>query len=157
MQPTRKFAVASPNFSRPFKSPPFEPRFKNWLRWCHEHIGEPHGSASSVEGAYRSPQIWDVVEPNLGLLNPVDKWDAQVVQRAYVVLPDLDRRTIKFMYFRPHWRQAWIAQKLNVSKLELQDRLHASKQKMAENLDALDKNDYCLRTVTRPRPLMEAV
>lgn len=158
MPTDKKFAYPSPNFSTNFSPnfPNFEPRFRNWLRWCAEYASEPHGSAASAEGAYRSPQIWDEVRPNLGLLNPVDKWDAMVVQRAYVGMPDGERRVIKFMYFRPHWRREWIAQKLDVHHSRLGERLLVAKGCMSLVLDGLDGKEYISRTVSRQKPLMEA-
>jgi hypothetical protein len=66
----------------------------------------------------------------MGLLNPVNKWDAMVLQRGYVGLLDYDRRVIKFMYFRPHWRREWVAQKLNVRKDMLGEALYESKYRM---------------------------
>ena len=70
----------------------FQLRFTNWIRWCTENTAEPNSPCNSIEGRYKSPQIWDEVRPNMGLLNPINKWDAMILQRAYVAMPDAERR-----------------------------------------------------------------
>lgn len=86
----------------------FDERFRNWLRWCKQK-GFRRSQAGSVEGLYRSGQVWEPEEPTG---EPVDVVDAQEVDRAYVALDERSRRIIKILYFREHWKPQWQAQKL---------------------------------------------
>jgi len=136
----------------------FGERFKNWLRWCADYAGEPHGSCGSLEGGYRSPQVWDVVEPNMWKLNPVNIPDAELVNRAYVELGDYDRRVIKYVYFRRHWRPSWMAQKLGCHYTQIYGKLHEAKVRMMVLVDETGGRAYFpVKSVTgnRSRPLVE--
>ena len=135
----------------------FQLRFTNWIRWCTETASEPSSPCNSIEGRYKSPQIWDEARPNMGLLNPINKWDAMALQRAYVSMPPDERRVIKFMYFRPHWRREWIAQKLDVHHSKLGERLHIAKCCMCGVLDTQERGEYSSRTEHSQTPLMEAL
>lgn len=137
----------------------FNTRFVNWLRWCADYRGEPHGSCGSGEGLYRSPQVWDVVEPNMAKLNPVDVPDAELVNRAYVALGDYDRRVLKYVYFRRHWRPSWMAQKLNCHYTQIYGKLVVAKQHLSAEVDKQDERAYFAAksgTGNRLLPLVEA-
>lgn len=82
-----------------------------------------------------SPQVWERVEPNMALINPVDWWDAVEVQRAFVVLPERPRRAIKFVYFRRHWKKGWIAQKLGCRSDEIGEKVGFAKLMLANRLE----------------------
>lgn len=93
----------------------FMERLRNWLRWCKQK-GFRRSQAGSIEGLYRSGQVWEPEEPHG---EPVDVVDAAEVDRAYVALDDRSRRVIKILYFRDHWKPAWQAQKLNCRAADL--------------------------------------
>lgn len=116
----------------------FEVRFRNWLRWCiHEGNDEPDETCGSAEGAWKSPQIWEPDPQERNLINPVDIWDALKVQRAFYGLPELQRRTIKFLHFKK-WRRQWVAQKLGCCEADLSEKLYIAKRMLSNRLDMVD-------------------
>jgi hypothetical protein len=95
----------------------FDERFINWLKWCRLR-GIHQDRARSAEGAYRSPQVWEERNPRPAEL---DINDAVLVNRAYSQLAEKTRRIIKILWFRPHWRPEWQAQKIGCHHTELKD------------------------------------
>ena len=138
----------------------FPSRFKNWLRWCSDHAGEPHSPCGSAEGRWHSPQIWEPDVPGRNMLNPVDVVDAVLVNRAYVALRDYDRRVLKYVYFRQHWRPSWMAQKLGCHYTQIYSKLLDAKARMRTILDTIDEKEYFSRRSpvagNRSQPSMEA-
>lgn len=138
----------------------FPARLKNWLRWCADHAGEPHSPCGSLEGRYRSPQVWFPEEPSYAKLHPVDVVDAVLVNRAYVAMQDYDRRVLKYVYFRRHWRPSWMAQKLGCHYTEIYGKLSLAKMRMRIILDTIDEKEYFSRrspaTGNRLQPSLEA-
>lgn len=137
----------------------FTDRFKNWLRWCAVHGGRKDSPCGSAEGGYRSPQIWEGLTYSEAKLHPVDNPDAELVNRAYVALSEYDRRVIKYVYFRTHWRPSWMAQKLNCHYTQIFGRLTTSRQRMNAIVDNLDKKEDSLlriHTGNRQMPVFEA-
>ena len=138
----------------------FQTRFKNWLRWCADHAGEPHNPCGSAEGKWRSPQHWHPEEPSYAKLHPVDVVDALVVNRAYVAMQDYDRRVVKYVYFRQHWRPSWMASKLGCHYTQIYGKLSDAKMRMRIILDKLDEKEYFSRRSpvagNRHAPLLEA-
>lgn len=140
----------------------FEARFRNWLRWCFEGHPEPHEACGSAEGNWKSPQIWEPDPPGRNQIDPVDYWDAVQVQKAFYGLPELHRRVIKFMHFRPHWRRSWVAQKLGCHHTDLDERLRMAKRMLANRVDMLDakahiaRNSECSLTGNRQNALRGA-
>lgn len=123
----------------------FEGRFRNWVRWCLEGHPEPHEACGSAEGNWKSPQVWEPDPPGRNQIDPVDIWDALVVQRAFYGLPELHRRTIKFLHFKVHWRRSWIAQKLGCHHTDLDERLRIAKRMLNNRIDMLDSKAHIAR------------
>lgn len=119
------------------QKPEFETRFRNWLRWCKEGHPEPHEQCGSAEGNWKSPQIWEPDPLERNLVDPIDIWDALEVQRAFYGLPEVNRRTIKLIHFRPKWRRSWIAQKLGCHQSQLEERLSISKKMLSNRLEVM--------------------
>lgn len=137
----------------------FHSRFINWLRWCAVHAGEPHSPCGSVEGKWHSPQVWEGLAPSQAKLNPVNVPDAELVNRAYVAIPDFDRRVLKYVYFRRHWRPSWMAQKLGCHYTQIFGKLTIARQKMSDIVDTLDKKadiSRQMRSGNRQMPALEA-
>ena len=116
----------------------FAERFNNWLRWCADHPGAPHSPCGSAEGRYRSPQVWEGLQPSESKLNPVNVPDAELVNRAYVLMDDYNRRVIKYVYLRTHWRPSWMAQKLGCHYTAIYSKLQTARQLMACRLTEVD-------------------
>lgn len=132
--------------------PRFEIRFENWLRWCREGSGEPMERCGSAEGGWDSPQVWDAPEPNMRLLMPVNVPDAVLVNRAYVKMAGEWRRVLKIVYFRPHWRDQWKAQKIGCRVSEIADRALKARL-MLRNLLAFSEKrveNPAIRETVRP-------
>jgi hypothetical protein len=100
--------------------------------------GMHQGHAGSVEGRYRSPQHWDPVNPKPDWLLMMDENDAVLLNRAYSQLGEYTRRVIKILWFRPHWRPQWQAQKLAVHHTELGDLGYRCKLMMQNRLKYLE-------------------
>jgi hypothetical protein len=118
----------------------FEVRFANWLAWCRMK-GLHQGHAGSVEGRYRSPQHWDPVSPKPQWLLTMDINDAVLLNRAFSQLGEYTRRVIKILWFRPHWRVQWQAQKLQVHHTELADLGYRSKRMMENRLKYIERKE----------------
>ena len=103
----------------------WEPRFRNWVRWC---LSKPRlqGHCGSIEHRYKSPQadVWDPPEPRSPA---IDVRDAIEVNRAYLTLPRSYQRTIKVIYFCSHWRASWQAQKIGCRVVDLAERAYRAK------------------------------
>lgn len=112
----------------------FEARFENWRHWCLMN-GRFQAKAGSAEGNYRSPQVWDDTNPKPVWLIEMDIPDAVEVNRAYCELSGWDRRVIKVLWFRPHWRPQWQGQKLGVHYTKLEAVGLESLSAMREMLD----------------------
>jgi hypothetical protein len=111
----------------------FEPRFRNWVRWCVQK-GLHRGRAGSVEGAYRSPQHWDPPEPRPA---EIDVLDAIVVNRAYTRLALISPRSakvIQILVFMPYIRPQRQAQMLGTHYLRLDALLEQCKQMLRNQL-----------------------
>lgn len=119
----------------------FEARFTNWLRWCQGRYYFQRSQAGSVEGAYRSPQrnVWDPPDPNMKILEPIRNYDAVMVNRAYWQLGDRVRQTIKILWFRPHWREQWKAQKIGCHHTELAELGYRAKRMLKNRLAFLER------------------
>lgn len=121
---------------KPVREPradPFELRWQNWVRWCNQK-GLHQGRVGSLEGAYRSPQIWHPPEPRPPTIDVVD---AILVNRAYTKLAQdahSAARIIKILVFRPYWRPQYQAQKLGIHYTTLDDALIKSKQMLCNVL-----------------------
>lgn len=112
----------------------FEVRFGNWLRWCMGRTGVVDVRCGSVEGRWKSPQVWDVVEPNERVLNPVVDWDAYELQRAYLALPVKQQVTIKVCYFRHSWPDNRKARKIGCKTHEIGRYAEQAKRQMESML-----------------------
>lgn len=121
--------------------PEFETRFRNWLRWCYEGVREPDDTCGSAEGRWKPPQTWEPDPLERHLIDPVDVWDALDVQRAFYGLPELQRRTIKFLHFKK-WKRKWVAQKLGCCEADLSEKLHIAKRMLKNRLDRLDSRAH---------------
>lgn len=116
----------------------FEARFKNWIFWCRMR-GLHQGHAGSVEGRYRSPQHWDPINPKPDWLLMMDENDAVMVNRAYSQLGEYFRRVIKVLWFRPHWRAQWQAQKLSCHHSDLGDLGYRAKTMLKNRLRFIER------------------
>lgn len=134
-------------FCRPVRQQrEFEPRFKNWVRWCWEW-NIHYGKVGSAEGNYRSPQIWEMPGPRPV---PTDHLDAYLLNQAFVELDEQTRRTIKILVFRPHLRPQWQAQKIGCHYTMLEERLKAAKLLMAQQVGFMETrltSDYHIPTI----------
>ena len=109
-------------------------RFDHWLRWCLSK-GHYQSRCGSLEGLWRSPQCWDERLPRPP---PIDLLAAILVNRGYIGIADIHRRTIKYLYFR-NWRPQWIAQKLGCHHTQLGDYRHRARLALANRIAFLDK------------------
>lgn len=103
--------------------------------------------------------MWEGLAPSQAKLNPVNVPDAELVNRAYVAIPDFDRRVLKYVYFRPHWRPSWMAQKLGCHYTQIFGKLTIARQKMSDIVDILDKKSDIsrqMRSGNRQMPALEA-
>lgn len=110
----------------------FEARFENWVRWCNQK-GLHQGRVGSLEGGYRSPQIWHPPEPRPP---SIDLPDAVLVNRAYTKLAiqaEHYARAIQTLVFMPYLRPTRQAQILGTHYLRLNELLDKSKL-MLKNL-----------------------
>lgn len=121
----------------------FEARFRNWVRWCLSR-GLHRGQAGSVEGGYRSGQVWDEVEPRG---EEIDSVDAEVVNRAYAGIEAFARRVIKVMWFRGWWKDPWKAQKLGVNVRDLEETGLRAKDVLRSRLEYMESRSHTTRTV----------
>lgn len=119
--------------------PRFDVRFENWLRWCREGYREPGDRTGSAEGNWNSPQVWETPDPDMGLISPINIPDAVMLNRAYVRMAGEHRRVLKIVYFRPHWRASWKAQKMGCRIAEIGEKAYRSKKVMQNTLAFLEK------------------
>jgi hypothetical protein len=111
----------------------WEARWQNWIRWCNQK-GMYQGRVGSLEGAYRSPQIWHPPEPRPPTIDLVD---AVLVNKAYTrlaLLAPKSARIIKILVFRPYWRPQYQGQKLGIHYTRLDEALNKSKQMLQNQL-----------------------
>lgn len=118
----------------------FDDRFSNWVAWC-KYRGLHQDRAKSIEGAYRSPQIWDARNAKPDWLLNMDIPDAIMVNRAYSQLGERIRRVIKVIWFKPHWRPQWQAQKLGCHFTQLGELADHAKCVMKNRLDFLERRN----------------
>jgi hypothetical protein len=112
----------------------FERRFENWRRWCLMN-GRFQAKAGSAEGNYRSGQVWEDVQPRPRWLIELNVPDAVEVNRVYVSLSYWDRRVIKVLWFRTHWKPQWQGQKLGVHYTKLEEIGTKSLENLRMRLD----------------------
>lgn len=128
----------------------FYPRFQGWVRWCRS-IGRYHSKTGSIEGYYRSPQIWDIVEPKG---ESVDLLDAFLLNKVYSLLPERPRRIIKILHFRTHWKPQWQAQKLGCHYLNLNELNNYALIAFSHKLDDVENKVDTSRHGFPVRPLL---
>lgn len=90
----------------------------------------------------------------MGLIYPVDVNDAVMVNRAFVRLAGEQRRVLKIVYFRPHWRASWKAQKIGCRVVEIGERALRARLMLANVLAFMEKrveNSVLRATVEPPR------
>ena len=97
--------------------------------------GRFQAKAGSAEGNYRSGQVWEDVQPKPSWLIELNVPDAVEVNRVYVSLSGWDRRVIKVLWFRTHWRPQWQGQKLGVHYTKLEEIGFKSLENLRERLD----------------------
>lgn len=115
------------------KADPFESRWLNWIRWCNQK-GLYQGRTGSLEGAYRSPQIWHPPEPRPPT---IDVPDAILVNKAYTRLAKLsptNAQVIKTLVFMPWLKPTRQAQILGTHYMRLDELLHRAKTMLKNQL-----------------------
>jgi hypothetical protein len=73
------------------------------------------------------------------ILEPIIDHHALLVNRAYWELGEKSRRTILVIWFRPHWREQWKAQKIGCHHTELGEVGYRAKRMLKNRLDFVER------------------
>lgn len=104
-------------------------RLENWARWCRGSERQAGDAASPMFALYRSTDAKTKERLAYGAPTevPIDKMDAQAVQKGINALPDKHRRALHWSYLRPRNPTAQ-ARELGLSLGGLADMVLAARQ-----------------------------